>query len=115
MILLLGRDDINGLITMKEAVDAMEKGLTDWANNPELGALRRRVHAPSGARVTVHQGAPASASVTGLLAHCEQVVIHPEGYQTYAVPRSTGAGDLQRRQLRAIGDHDRRSQSERTA
>ena len=29
MILLLGRDDINGLITMKEAVDAMEKGLTD--------------------------------------------------------------------------------------
>jgi ornithine cyclodeaminase/alanine dehydrogenase-like protein (mu-crystallin family) len=85
MILLLGPDEINGLITMKEAVDAMEQGLTDWAKNPELGALRRRVHAPSGARVTVHQGAPDSAGVTGLLAHCEQVVIHPEDYQTYAV------------------------------
>jgi ornithine cyclodeaminase/alanine dehydrogenase-like protein (mu-crystallin family) len=85
MILMLGPEDMNGLITIKEAVDAMEQGLKDWANNPELGALRRRVHAPSGARVTVHQGAPASAGVTGLLTHCEQVVIHPEGYQTYAV------------------------------
>jgi ornithine cyclodeaminase/alanine dehydrogenase-like protein (mu-crystallin family) len=85
MILLLGPRDINGLLTMKEAVDAMEQGLKDWANNPELGALRRRVHAPSGARVTVHQGAPDSADVTGLLTHCEQVVIHPEGYQTYSV------------------------------
>ncbi len=85
MILLLGPDDMKGLITMKEAVDAMEQGLMDWAKNPELAALRRRVHAPSGARVTVHQGAPASAGVTGLLTHCEQVVIHPDGRQTYAV------------------------------
>ena len=85
MILLLGPEDMNGLITMKEAVDAMEQGLKEWANNPELGALRRRVHAPSGARVTVHQGAPASAGVTGLLTHCEQVVIHPDGTQSYAV------------------------------
>lgn len=84
MILLLNPDDINGLLTMMEAVDAMEQGLKDWAGNPELGALRRRVHAPSGARVTVHQGAPVSAGVTGLLAHCEQVVIHPEGHQTYS-------------------------------
>jgi ornithine cyclodeaminase/alanine dehydrogenase-like protein (mu-crystallin family) len=85
MILLLGPDDMNGLITMREAVEAMEQGLIEWANNPELGALRRRVHAPSGARVTVHQGAPASSGVTGLLTHCEQVVIHPDGHQTYAV------------------------------
>jgi alanine dehydrogenase len=85
MVLLLGPNDLNGLITIKEAVDAMEQGFKDWANNLELGALRRRVHAPSGARVTVHQGAPDSAGVTGLLTHCEQVVIHPEGYQTYSV------------------------------
>ncbi len=85
MILLLTPDDINGLLTMKEAVDAMEQGLKDWANNPEVGALRRRVHAPSGARVTVHQGAPVSAGVTGILTHCEQVVIHQEGYQTLDV------------------------------
>lgn len=85
MVLLLGPEDLNGLITMKEAVEAMEQGLRDWAEHPELGALRRRVHAPSGARVTVHQGAPASAGVTGILTHCEQVVIHPTGIQTYAV------------------------------
>jgi ornithine cyclodeaminase/alanine dehydrogenase-like protein (mu-crystallin family) len=85
MVLLLGPDDMKGLITMKEAVDAMERGLKDWASNPELAAIRRRVHAPSGARVTVHQGAPASAGVTGILTHCEQVVIHPSGIQTYAV------------------------------
>lgn len=85
MILLLGPDDIKGLITMREAVEAMEQGLKDWATDPELGALRRRVHAPSGARVTVHQGAPVSAGVTGILAHCEQVVIRPDGRQTYSV------------------------------
>ena len=67
MILLLGPEDINGLVTIKEAVDAMEQGLRDWANNPELSALRRRVHAPSGARVTVHQGAPASSHGIGLI------------------------------------------------
>lgn len=85
MVLLLGPEDLNGLITMREAVEAMERGLREWANHPELGALRRRVHAPSGARVTVHQGAPASAGVTGILTHCEQVVIRPTGIQTYAV------------------------------
>jgi len=85
MVLLLGPDDIKGLITMKEAVEAMERGLEDWARNPELAVLRRRVHAPSGARVTVHQGAPTSAGVTGLLTHCEQVVIHSDGRQTYSV------------------------------
>lgn len=85
MILMLGPEDMNGLLTMKEAVDAMEQGLKDWAGNAELGALRRRVHAPSGARVTVHQGAPTSAGVTGLLTHCEQVRIHPDGRQTYSV------------------------------
>lgn len=83
-VLLLGPDDMNGLITMKEAVDAMERGYRDWAANREVAAVRRRVHAPSGARVTVHQGAPYSAGSTGILTHCEQVVVHDDGIQTYA-------------------------------
>ena len=55
----------------------------DWAKNRELGALRRRVHSVANARVTVHQGAPNSAGVTGILTHCEHVMIHDNGIQTY--------------------------------
>ena len=82
-VLLLGPEDMSGLITMKEAVDAMERGYMDWARNRELGALRRRVHSVANARVTVHQGAPNSAGVTGILTHCEHVMIHDNGIQTY--------------------------------
>ena len=85
MILLLGPEELKGLLTIKEAVEAMEQGLTDWAQDPQLGALRRRVHSPWGARVTVHQGAPPSAQTTGITVHCELVRVHAEGRQTYGL------------------------------
>ncbi len=45
MILLLGPDDMKGLITMKEAVDAMEQGLreTGRARGP-VGSHSARGH-----------------------------------------------------------------------
>ena len=45
--------------------------------------MRRRVHSVANARVTVHQGAPNSAGVTGILTHGEHVMIHDNGIQTY--------------------------------
>jgi hypothetical protein len=34
MILLLGPEDISGLLTIKEAVTAMEQGLKEWGQQP---------------------------------------------------------------------------------
>jgi ornithine cyclodeaminase/alanine dehydrogenase-like protein (mu-crystallin family) len=67
-MLLLRPDDIRGLITMAEAIEAVELGFREWSDNRELNEPRRRVHVPSGVRVSVHQGGSPRAGVTGLLA-----------------------------------------------
>ncbi|MBM2809804.1 MAG: hypothetical protein HW416_563 [Chloroflexi bacterium] len=72
-MLLLQPDDTRGLITMAEAVEATELAFRDWGKSHGLGAPRRRVHAPSGVRVSVHQGAAPSLGMTGLFTHCELV------------------------------------------
>ena len=56
-MLFLKPQDIRGLITMAEAIEAVELGFREWSDNHELNQPRRRVHAPSGVRVSVHQGA----------------------------------------------------------
>ena len=45
------------IATMAEAIEAVELGFKEWADNRELNQPRRRVHAPSGKRLSVHQGA----------------------------------------------------------
>jgi ornithine cyclodeaminase len=67
-MLLLRPDDTRGLITMSEAIDAVELGFKEWAENRELNQPRRRVHAPGGVRVSVHQGASPRSGVSGLVA-----------------------------------------------
>jgi ornithine cyclodeaminase len=67
-MLLLRPDDIRGLITMAEAIEAVELGFREWADNRELNQPRRRVHAPSGVRVSVHQGASPQSGMSGLVA-----------------------------------------------
>lgn len=72
-MLILQPPDTRGLITMAEAVEATEIAFRDWGNNHGLDAPRRRVHTPSGVRVSVHQGAAPSLGLTGLFTHCELV------------------------------------------
>ena len=67
-MLFLRPDDIRGLLTMAEAIEAVELGFKEWADNRELNQPRRRVHAPSGVRVSVHQGASPQSGMTGLVA-----------------------------------------------
>src|ERR687885_1772694 len=73
MTLILGPDDTRGLITMAEAVEATEIAFRDWASQPGVNAPRRRVHVPSGVRVSVHQGGTPTLGMTGLFTHCELV------------------------------------------
>lgn len=67
---------------MAEAVEATEVAFRDWGRNHGLNAPRRRIHAPSGVRVSVHQGAAPGFGHTGLFTHCEWVRPQSE-HQTY--------------------------------
>jgi ornithine cyclodeaminase/alanine dehydrogenase-like protein (mu-crystallin family) len=71
--LLIGPEEIRGIVTMCEAVEAVRLGFREWGENPELNAPRRRIHIPSGVRVSVHQGGVPAAKATGLMTHCEWV------------------------------------------
>jgi alanine dehydrogenase len=71
--LLVRPDEIRGVVTMAEAVEAVRLGFRGWGENPELNAPRRRIHIPTGVRVSVHQGGVPAANATGLMTHCEWV------------------------------------------
>ena len=58
---------------MAAAVEAVRTGFRDWGENPQLNAPRRRIHIPTGVRVSVHQGGVPAAQATGLMTHCEWV------------------------------------------
>jgi ornithine cyclodeaminase len=73
MTLILQPDDTRGLITAAEAVETTETAFRDWGERHGLNAPRRRIHVPSGVRVSVHQGGTPSLGMTGLFTHCELV------------------------------------------
>ena len=58
---------------MKEAVEAVCSAFREWGENPQINAPRRRIHIPTGVRVSVHQGGVPRAGATGLMTHCEWV------------------------------------------
>jgi ornithine cyclodeaminase/alanine dehydrogenase-like protein (mu-crystallin family) len=71
--LLVSPQEIRGIVTMAEAVEAVRLGFREWGENLQLNAPRRRIHIPSGVRVSVHQGGVPAAKATGLMTHCEWV------------------------------------------
>jgi alanine dehydrogenase len=71
--LLVTPQEIRGIVTMAEAVEAVRLGFREWGENPQLNAPRRRIHIPTGVRVSVHQGGVPAAQATGLMTHCEWV------------------------------------------
>ncbi len=85
MVLLLRPDDMAGLLTMKEAIEAVEEGFRQWGQYPDINHPRVRIHAPSGVRVSVHQGGVPSLGATGLMTHCEWVSIKPDEHQRYSI------------------------------
>lgn len=58
---------------MEAAVEAVRAGFRGWGEDPGLNAPRRRIHIPTGVRVSVHQGGVPAAGATGLMTHCEWV------------------------------------------
>jgi alanine dehydrogenase len=82
MPLLIRAEDVNGLLTIEEAIDAVEAGFREWGNSPELNAPRKRITTPEGVRVSVHPGGIPSLGGIGVLAHSEHVAVSKE-VQTY--------------------------------
>ena len=82
MALLIRAEDAADIITMEEAIDAVEAGFRELGDNPELNAPRRRVMTREGARVSVHPGGVPSLGGIGVLAHSEFVATSSEN-QTY--------------------------------
>jgi ornithine cyclodeaminase/alanine dehydrogenase-like protein (mu-crystallin family) len=71
--LLIRPDEIKGIVSMAAAVEAVRTGFREWGENAQLNAPRRRIHIPTGVRVSVHQGGVPAAHATGLMTHCEWV------------------------------------------
>jgi ornithine cyclodeaminase/alanine dehydrogenase-like protein (mu-crystallin family) len=71
--LLVSPHEIRGIVTMAEAVEAVRLGFREWGEDSQLNAPRRRIHIPTGVRVSVHQGGVPAARATGLMTHCEWV------------------------------------------
>jgi len=82
MPLLIRAEDVNGLLTMEEAIDAVEAGFREWGQSSELNTPRKRIMAPNGVRVSVHPGGIPSLGAIGLLAHSEHVAVARQ-VQTY--------------------------------
>ncbi len=71
--MLVAPHEVRGIVTMSEAVEAVRLGFREWGENPQINAPRRRIHIPTGVRVSVHQGGVPAARATGLMTHCEWV------------------------------------------
>lgn len=70
---LIRPNDLRGIVSMEEAIQAVRMGFLEWGRDPHINAPRRRIHIPTGVRVSVHQGGVPGAGVTGLMTHCEWV------------------------------------------
>ncbi len=65
--------EVRGIVSIAEAIEAVRMGFREWGRDSKINAPRRRIHIPTGVRVSVHQGGVPDAGVTGLMTHCEWV------------------------------------------
>lgn len=81
--LLLKPDELMGLVSMKDAIDAVEKGYAGGQKFPVINAPRRRVHSPAGVRISNFPGGVHEMGVIGAATRAE-LVEQAETNQSYA-------------------------------
>lgn len=79
--LLLRPQDLKDLISMKEAIDLVEQSYREIAEFPVINAPRRRVHSPTGVRVSNFPGGVHALGVIGAGIRADMVQ-QQEGFQT---------------------------------
>jgi ornithine cyclodeaminase/alanine dehydrogenase-like protein (mu-crystallin family) len=80
-MLILRPEEVEGLLTMTEAIDAVEKAFTDWGAHAEINFTRRRLHFGD-ARLCWMPAALPSGEKTGLRIQSEILAVSG-GVQTY--------------------------------
>jgi len=73
MAYLIRSEQVEGILTMEDAIDAVESAFRELYDNSELNAPRRRITTLEGARVSVHPGGVPGLGGIGVLAHSERV------------------------------------------
>ena len=71
--LILEPEDIRDLVTMAEAIEAIEKAYRDIAEWPLSSVPRQRVHSPHNIRLSAFSGGCDSMGVIGVAEHIEQI------------------------------------------
>ncbi len=82
-VLILRPEELQGLVSMRDAIDAIEQGYREAAAFPVINAPRRRVHSPAGVRVSSFPGGVHGLGVIGAQTRAE-LVRQQETHQTYA-------------------------------
>lgn len=72
--LLLQPQEIQDLVSMDEAIDAVEKGYANGHEFPVINAPRRRVHSPAGVRISNFPGGVHDMGVIGAASRADHVV-----------------------------------------
>ncbi len=80
-MLILRPDEVAGLLSMAEAVDAVERAFADWGKHPEINLTRRRLHFGD-ARLNTMPAALPSRGMIGLRIQSEILAVSG-GVQTY--------------------------------
>jgi alanine dehydrogenase len=70
---LLHPEDIRDLVTMDEAIGAMESAYGDIAEWPLISRPRQRVHSPNNVRLSTFSGGCQSMGVIGIAEHAERL------------------------------------------
>lgn len=80
-MLILRPEEVEGLLTVEEATEAVESAFMEWGKDPEINLTRRRLHAGK-ARLNTMPAALPSRSKVGLRIQCEILEVS-EGTQHY--------------------------------
>lgn len=71
--LVLHPEDLEGLVSMTDAIDAIERAYAEAAAFPIISAPRRRIHSPASVRVSTFPGGVHGLGIIGLASHSEVV------------------------------------------
>lgn len=80
-MLILRPEEVEGLLTVEETIEAVESAFMEWGKDPEINVTRRRLHAGQ-ARLNTMPAALPSRSKIGLRIQCEILAVS-EGIQHY--------------------------------
>jgi ornithine cyclodeaminase/alanine dehydrogenase-like protein (mu-crystallin family) len=80
-MLILRPEEVEGLLTMEEAISAVEKAFAEWGKDPKINLTRRRLHVGK-ARLNTMPAALPIRNKIGLRVQCEILEV-TEGTQHY--------------------------------